>query len=502
VTILRASLRILAEEPARPGWVREHARAWQLAVATVCIGAFMGQLDASIVTVALPTIQRSFHESVSVVAWVGLAYLVALVATVAAFGRLSDLVGHKRIYLYGFVVFVVGSALCAVAPTIDALIAFRVLQGLGAAMLQANGVAIVALAVPRERLGRAIGVQGAAQALGLGAGPAVGGLLLALGGWRLLFLVNVPAGIAAFALGWFLLPRSRELHRGVRLDRTGLALLVPAIAVTLGVLTVGGGRAGGTDLLVLLALVAAVLVGAFCVHERRASAPLLDLAVLTDRTVASGVVGALCSYVVLFGVLLATPYFLERGLHLGVVASGATLAVMPIAMGVAAAVAGRLAERFGTRHLAMAGMAVSAAALAAAALLHGAAGALVVELAVLGTGIGLFTASNNTSVMRAVPRRSAGEASGLLNMGRGMGTAVGLAVTSLLLALGAPATPAAHARIFGLTAGVLALVALGGALAASLAAAPAASRPAAQPPEARRALTGTSRPDGVGRVTP
>jgi EmrB/QacA subfamily drug resistance transporter len=469
MTLVRDSLRAIALEPARPAWVRAHRSAWRLAVATVCIGACMGQLDASIVTVALPTIQREFHQGVSVVAWVGLAYLVALVSTVAAFGRLSDLVGRKLVYLYGLLVFVAGSALCAVAPSIDALIAFRVLQGLGAAMLQANSVAIIALAVPRERLGRAIGIQGASQALGLAAGPAVGGLLLALGGWRLLFLVNVPAGLVAFALGWFLLPRSAELPRGERFDRAGLVLLVPAVAATLYVLTLGGSHAGGPGAAILLGGVAIALLVALCIHERRAASPLIALELLRDRDVTSGIAGALCSYVVLFGVLLAAPFFLEQGLGLGVAASGATLAAMPLAMVLTAAVTGRLCERVATRHLAVSGMAWCAAVLVVVAMAHAGTATLVVELAALGIGIGLFTPSNNTSVMRAAPRARAGAASGLLNMGRGLGTAVGLAVTSLVLELAGPTTAAAHARAFGVTALVLAVVAAIGAFAASLA---------------------------------
>jgi EmrB/QacA subfamily drug resistance transporter len=481
---LRDSIRRIAAEPERPSWVRRHPRSWHLAVATVCIGAFMGQLDASIVTVALPTIQRSFHEGVSTVCWVGLAYLVALVSTVAAFGRLSDMCGRKLLYLYGFVVFIAGSALCALAPSLDALVAFRVLQGLGAAMLQANGVAIIALAVPRTRLGRALGIQGAAQAVGLAAGPAIGGVLLALGGWRLLFLVNVPAGVVAFTLGWFLLPRSHELQRGARFDRAGLALLVPAVAATLLALTIGGTHAGGTGVLVALTVGAIALVAGFCVHLRRTAEPLLKVDVLADRDVSSGVLGALCSYVVLFGVLVTTPFFLERGLGLDVAASGATLAAMPVAMGVTAALAGRLIERLGTRRLAVAGMALSAVALVGLSLVHGSVGVLVAGLVALGVGIGLFTPSNNTSVMRAAPRASAGEASGLLNMGRGMGTAVGLAITSLLLAI-APSTPVAHGRTFALSAAVLAGVATIGAVVASLARsstdAPAATTTAVSP---------------------
>lgn len=480
MTTIRGSWQGLATEPARPAWVRAHGGAWRLAVATVCIGAVMGQLDASIVTVALPTIERDFHESVTVVAWVGLAYLVALVSTVAAFGRLSDLVGRKLVYLYGFVVFVAGSALCAFAPSIDALIACRVLQGVGAAMLQANSVAIVTLAAPKERLGRALGAQGAAQALGLAAGPVVGGLLLALGGWRLLFLVNVPAGALAFGLGWFLLPRSTHLQRTARFDVRGLCLLVPAVAVTLLALTSVGSPAVHRGMLATLVLAAIALAVAFTLHERRASAPLLRLEVLGDRTVRAGVLGALCSYVVLFGVLLATPFFLERGLGLGVAASGATLAAMPVAMVAAAAVAGRLAERIPTGRLATGGLAWSTAVLVVLALTHASAASLTVELAALGVGIGLFTPANNASVMRAVPRDCAGEASGLVNMGRGLGTAIGLALTSLVLELAAPSGAAAHGRAFAVTMLVLAAVGAVGALAASRATTPARAGARAQ----------------------
>ena len=158
--------RWLVEAP-RPEWIRARPNAHILVVATVCIGAFMGQLDASIVTVAFPTLQRAFHASVASVTWVGLSYLVVLVAGVTAVGRLADMVGRKLLYTYGFVVFIIGSALCAAAPNLVTLDAFRVLQAAGAAMLQANSVAIIYLAMPREKLGRAIGVQGAAQALGL-----------------------------------------------------------------------------------------------------------------------------------------------------------------------------------------------------------------------------------------------------------------------------------------------------------------------------------------------
>ena len=172
----------LLVEPRRPLAVRESPNAHWLAVAAVCVGALMSQLDASIVTVALPSLQGSFHASVSSVTWVGLSYLVVLVGTVTAVGRFADMRGRKLLYVYGFVLFVLASVLCGLAPNLAALCGCRALQALGAAMLQANSLAIIVLVVPARSLGRAIGFQGAAQAIGLALGPTVGGLLVAAGG--------------------------------------------------------------------------------------------------------------------------------------------------------------------------------------------------------------------------------------------------------------------------------------------------------------------------------
>ncbi len=170
----------------------------------------MGQLDASIVTVALPTLQRTFDASVGAVTWVGLSYLLVLVATVVAVGRFADMWGRKLLYVYGFGIFIIGSALCGLAPSLGWLIGFRALQAVGAALLQANSVAIIVLAVPKPSLGKAIGIQGAAQAVGLALGPTVGGFLLAAGGWRLIFFVNVPFGLVGMIAGVLLDPEEPE----------------------------------------------------------------------------------------------------------------------------------------------------------------------------------------------------------------------------------------------------------------------------------------------------
>ena len=184
----------LLREPARPAVIREHPLAPWFAVATVCFGAFMGQLDASVVTVAFPALQRQFGTGLAATQWVSLAYLLVLTALLVPAGRWSDRAGRKLLYLYGFVVFSAASAACGLAPSLGVLVALRVVQAGGAALLQANSVALVVTSVPARTRRAALGIQAAAQAVGLACGPVVGGVLVGTVGWRWVFLINVPVG--------------------------------------------------------------------------------------------------------------------------------------------------------------------------------------------------------------------------------------------------------------------------------------------------------------------
>ena len=212
------AVHVLLRELPRPARIRALPDGWRLAVLTVCFGAFMGQLDASITTLAYPALRTEFGVSLAAVSWVSLSYLLTLTVLLVPVGRLSDALGRKLFYVYGFGVFTAASLACALAPDLTALVAFRVVQALGAAMLQANSIALISNAAPRARLRTALGAQAAAQALGLGLGPAVGGLLVDTVGWRWVFGVNVPVGVVALVAGLFLLPRTRERNPGFAID--------------------------------------------------------------------------------------------------------------------------------------------------------------------------------------------------------------------------------------------------------------------------------------------
>lgn len=431
MTTSRILGRLLVETP-RPQRVRDHRHAPWLVVGTVCVGAFMGQLDASIVTLALPSMQREFGVSLSQVEWVALAYLLTLVGLVTVIGRIADMVGRKALYTYGFALFTLASMACALAPSLPILVVARVVQGVGAALLQANSVALISTAVPRHMLGRGIGVQGAAQALGLALGPAVGGFLVALGGWTLIFWVNVPVGVIGFVLGWFLLPRSRHLSARVPMDRWGLSLFLPASALTM----LGLSMAARNPLPlapVVTAVVVGVLLFAVFVHwQRRAPAPLIDPGLFRRAAFTAGIVSGLLSYLILFGVLFVVPYFLEGTGQAGPASVGLVLTALPVALGVTAPFAGVVADRVGARTPTVAGMVVAALGLGVLAVVHGSPAVVAAGLAVVGAGLGAFTPSNNAAIMAAAPHHQAGLASGVLNMTRGMGTALGVAVAGLV----------------------------------------------------------------------
>lgn len=435
-------------------------------MATVCIGAFMGQLDASIVTLAFPTLTRTFHATLGSVQWVGLSYLLVLVSLLTAIGRTADMLGRKLLYTYGFLLFILGSALCGLAPSLGALVAFRVVQGLGAAMLQANSVAIIVNAVPRERLGRAIGVQGAAQALGLALGPAIGGLLIALGGWRLIFFVNVPVGCVGAVLGWFLLPRSRHLAERTRFDWAGLGLFVPAASALLLAISYGDQLGWVSPSTLGLLAASLFLTVAFVRREGRTSAPMLDLALFKRTQFSAGIASGLLSYVVLFGVLLVVPFLLQDAQHHSPGTTGIELMLMPLGLGIVAAVSGRLAERVGARALTVSGMVLDALVLSVLALAKADPVVFLIGLGLVGIGLGAFTPPNNAAIMGSVPTHQTGMASGVLNMTRGLGTSLGLALTGLVFTLAAePAAtdPDAVDRGFVAAAIFLAAVALAAA---------------------------------------
>lgn len=417
-------------ELARPAWVREHRRAPWGAVLAVCVGAFMGQLDASIVTLAFPRLQNEFHAPLAVVQWVSLAYLGVLAVMLVPVGRWSDAHGRKLLYVYGFGLFTLASAGCALAPSIGWLVSARVLQALGAALLQANSVALVVRSVGTRQARAALGVQAAAQALGLAAGPALGGLLVDQFGWRSVFWVNVPVGVVAIAAGLVLLPRSRHLDRRGTRDLGGAMLLG---ASTLLMLWTLAQLADPQPRWPLVSVLAAAAVGAavsLWAVEERVPAPLVSPARMRALGITRGLGGALLGYLALFGPLVLYPQvFSQWRLPNG--RAGLVLTCLPVGFAVSALLGTRVGAAVGSVARVRVGAAVAAVSAMLQCLAWDASLVVAGLLLLSGAGLGLALPANNALVMTAVPASASAVTGGMINVARALGTSLGVALTAL-----------------------------------------------------------------------
>src|ERR1700730_14702814 len=363
IAAIRDALRTGREPPAAQMVARLASYRW-LVVGTVCIGAFMGQVDSSIAQMLLPRLELEFDASLSTVSWVAVAYLLAMAAFLPIFGRLADIVGRKLLYTGGFLLFVLSSALCGLAPSLPMLIAFRVLQGIGAALLSSNSVAIVVAAAGPALRGRSLGIQAAAQAVGLSAGAAIGGLVLDVLDWRWVFFINVPVGLAGTIMGWFVLPPTRDLPAEARFDWNGALLIAPALTAVMVVLNEGYAWGATSPLLLGAALLAAILLVLFVRCERNADAPLIDLALFRNRAFALGNIAGLLSYAALFGLFFLMPFVFVRVYQDSIFSAGLRLSIVPVMLGLVAPVGGALYDRLGARLLTASGMLICVIALA------------------------------------------------------------------------------------------------------------------------------------------
>jgi EmrB/QacA subfamily drug resistance transporter len=408
-----------------------------LIVGACCVAGVMGQIDASIVQLALPTLGRVFDTTLESVSWVALTYLLGVAAFMPIFGQLCRIFGRKLFYIVGFVVFTSASALCGYAPDLLTLVGLRFLQGVGGAMVGANSMALIVEATDKSRRGRALGLYAAAQAVGISAGPVAGGLLLGTLGWPWVFWVNVPIGLISIVAGWLVLPVTTQQSSSQTFDWRGALLLAPALA--LAVFALNQAAALGIASPVLLGCVGAaiVLLFLFVRQEGRTQSPLVDLALLKGPAFLAGALACALSYAMLYGMFFLASFALVRGYEDSPVVAGLKLAIVPISIGVVAPVAGGLADWMGTRLLSVAGMAICFIALLALT-------AVVMEptpnlwagflgLVAFGAGLGVFIAPNNHATINTVPANLAGVAGATLNLTRILGTVAGVASASAML---------------------------------------------------------------------
>ena len=407
----------------------------RLFVVLVSIATFMGTLDSTIVNISLPTIAEYYHTSVTMVSWIPIAYLLTLASAMIAFGCYADLHGHRKIYLGGFALFTVASLLCALSPSIEMLIGCRVAQGLGAAMLQAIGGAMIAIYLPQQIRGRALGTMATFASLGIVVGPVAGGFLTEFASWHWIFLVNIPVGIAAVLLGRAVLPADGEAARAdASFDVFGAVLLFLTLSSL--IFTLSMGKSLGFLSPMILASAVLFLAGAagFLYRESHASCPLVRLGIFKNRDLTIGTLGVMCVFLIYMGTSFLMPFYLEQGRGYPTSIAGLFMMVPALAMLVVATLAGRTADRVGSRALCIASGALFVATMALFSLLTTETPILllVANLALFGAAMGLFTAPNTRLLMSHAARGEEGLVSSISMTVRNIGSSFGVAIFSLL----------------------------------------------------------------------
>jgi EmrB/QacA subfamily drug resistance transporter len=398
--------------------------------AIVAVGVLMATIDSSIVNVSLPIIARGFGVPLGgPVEWVVIGYLVVVAALLLTAGRVADVVGRKVVWVSGLTSFTTASALCGAAPSLGALVAFRALQGVGAAMMMSSSPAMIVGAFPREQRGRALGMNAVVVGLGISAGPTLGGVITQHLGWRWIFFVNVPLGVGGIAAALHLLVADRRAGGG-RIDGLGALLLAIGLGGLTGTLSFGSELSWTSAPILGGGAAAVAALVALAVHLGRATDPLVDPSLFRRRVFASSSASLLLCFVATFAVPFLMPFYLEQLRGWPAQRAGLLLTPLPLTIAVVGPLTGALADRIGTRVLAVGGLLLVSLGLVLLSFVDASTAVprMVADLMLIGFGQAIFQPPNNSALMGSAPGERQGVAAGVLASSRVIGQSVAVAL--------------------------------------------------------------------------
>ncbi|WP_342728024.1 MFS transporter [Bradyrhizobium sp. B097] len=427
-----------------------------LTLAAMSLGYGVVQLDVTIVNTALDAIGGSLGGGVAELQWVVSAYTIAFAAFILTAGALGDRIGAKRIFMAGFAIFTTTSVACAIAPDAVTLIAARCVQGLAAAILVPNSLALLRHAYADEKArGRAVGVWAAGASLALTAGPFVGGGLITLVGWRAIFLVNLPIGLAGLWLAWRFAGETTRHHQH-RLDLPGQIAAIAALGTLAGALIEGGALGWDNPFVVAGFALAAVFSALFVWHEARTAQPMLPLSLFSNRMFAlTSLVGLLVN-VAFYGLIFVLSLYFQQVNGLSAFVTGLAFVPMLGAVLPANLIAPHVAERIGAPGTIALGAAISAAGCLAMLFIGPGTGylAICLQLLAISGGLGLLVPPLTSALLGSAEPQHAGIATGVLNATRQTGSVLGVALFGSMVGRSAAFIAGLHAALV-ISAGVL-----------------------------------------------
>ena len=403
----------------------------------LAIGIFASVVDHGSVNIALPTIAANFQTDLPTIQWVVIIYALTIAALLLPMGRLSDIIGRKRVYVVGMVVMAIGAVLAGISPTLDMLFPARILQGVGAAMTQGTGMAIITSTFPPNEKGRAIGLYMTMVGVGAIAGPAIGGIVVDTFGWRVVFFLTMPLVVIGMAATAWVLRGTPELKetRGARFDWLGAALST-GILVTLLLAMTTGNRAGWLSPLIMSAFGgAAAMLAAFIWWELRCSAPMLDLRLFKGKTFSLGVSAAFLTFLGSSAAMFLMPFYLQNVLGYSPKMAGFIVVPGALCMAILGSVSGVLSDRFGWRPFTVGGLACSATGLLILSRITEISPLWMVvpAMMLMSSGMGIFYSPNSSSVMNAVVPAKYGVVSGFLNLVRNSANVSSIAIATIVV---------------------------------------------------------------------
>jgi EmrB/QacA subfamily drug resistance transporter len=407
---------------------------WKIA-GVVILGMIMSILDTTIVNVALPTLSRDLHSSISQIQWVVTGYILSLAAVIPVTGWAARRYGAKRVYMTSLVLFTAGSALCAVAASTTMLVLFRVMQGVGGGMIMPVGQLIMAQVAGPKRMGRVMGIVAMPAMLAPILGPVVGGAILQSFHWSWIFLVNVPIGAIAFVIGWRMLPHTDSGDAG-RLDTLGLGLLSSgAVAIVYGLSELGSNTSLTAPSVVWPTLAGIVLVGVFIWHALRIERPLLDVRLYANRVFAAASLTTFGLGAALFGAMILVPLYYQEVRHESVILTGLLTGPQGVGMLLVMPLSGRFSDRFGGGRVAIVGVSILCLGTLPLAFIGTGTSVLAISLVLVlrGVGIGFSFMPAMTAAFASLRPEQLSDATPQLNVVQRIGGAIGVAVLAVVL---------------------------------------------------------------------